>query len=101
MAPYSKHNSISATTVQMNAWLIFTSEGNLRMTRDAPKLGAKERAMQITLQIPLSVFKTPTLKGVIKVDDPANSQMIVEVAHNASEVLKTAGLDLNLNVVSK
>lgn len=96
----SRHFSKTSTDISITCWLIFTSAGGARLTRDEPDLKTGERAMHITTKLPLALFRTPSLSGTITVaKDQAQDAIVAQVEHNAAAVLKQhMGLELSLTV---
>ena len=94
----SRHTVGDAKTLRMSMWLVFNPEGNIRLTRDEPSISAKERAMQLTLNVPRSIFKTPSLRGEITLNDQNFDQHIAQIATDAASVLGITGLELELHV---
>lgn len=99
----SRHSSVTASSIGYSMWLIFDPIGNARMSRGETALKANERAMQITVALPTSLFKTPSLSGSIVItDDQARDKIIAAVEHDAAKVLRdNLGLNLNLKVEAK
>ena len=97
----SRHVTMDARTLTMNLHLVFTEEGEVRLTRSAPALARGERSMALSLQVPRSIFKTPTLQGRIVVDDSQFDARVAEIACDADQALRGAGIDLQLSVLKK
>lgn len=97
----SRHATMDAKTLTMDLHLIFTEEGDVRMTRSTPALARGERSMALSLQVPRSIFKTPTLQGRIVIDDSQFNARVAEIACDADKTLRGAGIDLQLSVLKK
>lgn len=59
---------IGRDMIQYTMQLVFDDAGGARMTRLAGKLAENERAMQLTVELPKSIFKRPALTAAIKVE---------------------------------
>ena len=80
-------------------WLVFDRHGNLRMTRGAPGLDRTERAMSLHMQVPASLFDTPTLSGTILVEAThEGSKTTVDVRLAESALREALGIDIDLRV---
>lgn len=97
----SRHATMDAKTLTMDLHLIFTEEGDVRMTRSIPALARGERSMALSLQVPRSIFKTPTLQGRIVIEDSQFEARVAETICDADMALRGAGIDLKLSVLKK
>lgn len=87
-------------TLKFPMWLVFTSSGDVRVTRREPKsLGRDERALFLEATLPLSLWSTPVLRASLNVAEaePGASARLDITA--ASEALRGAlGVDIDLQV---
>jgi hypothetical protein len=80
-------------------WLVFDSDGGMRMSRTEPSCGRTEHRMKMEATLPKSLWKTPTLSGSIVLTDPGSPPVKVDIAA-AQDALRTAlGVDIDLRVV--
>lgn len=95
-----RHSTVVGDKITYSLWLVLNRGGSVRITREQPGLSPSERAMRLTVTLPKSIFKTPTLEGSITItDDGARDKLIADVATNAAQILKEhMALDLNLTV---
>lgn len=85
--------------IECGLHLIFTADGDVRMTRGEPSLGRHERSMGLTVRVPLAIFRTPALRATIHVADPGGHLPAVDVSA-VSEALRGAlGVDVDLVVI--
>lgn len=86
--------------IEYPLWLIFDERGGARMARGRPTTGRYEKAIALTVTLPISVFKDPEYRVTLSVvDDRAPPAAIDIVA--ARDALKGAlGVDIDLQVVS-
>jgi hypothetical protein len=86
--------------VKFPMWLIFSSNGDVRVTRREPRtLSRDERALFLEATLPLSLWETPVLRASLNVAEaePGASARIDLTA--ASEALRGAlGVDIDLQV---
>jgi len=90
-------------TIEFSFHLVFESRGNMRFSRGAPALESNERSMSITATLPISLFKTPQLRGTIKFDDPEAADRLfhdIDVAEASDALSGALGVDIDL-VVNK
>ena len=59
---------ISNGLITMDCWLIFNQAGVVRMSKTPPALKPLERAIQVVLDVSVTVFSQPLLKANIVVD---------------------------------
>lgn len=85
-------------TMEAALWLIFNRDGSVRMTRGRPDCSRDERALALTVKLPLVLFATPTLSATLTIDDPGVPAQQIDVAA-ASEALRGAlGCDIDVVV---
>ncbi len=82
-------------------WLVFTSGGDVRMTRKHPgNLSANERAVSMTAELPLSLWRVPSLSATIKIDhDPATAEVNIDLKAAAEALRSSLGVDIDLRIV--
>lgn len=79
-------------------WLIFGSDGTMRMTRSKPSTSHHERTMAMEAVLPLALFRTPELKGRIAVADPGTEPIEINLEAAADALRQTLGVDVELHV---
>lgn len=84
--------------IEYSMWLSFNMDGEARMSRGEPSLDAGWRAMQVTVRLPLALFRTPVLKAEIAVPaaDAPDYRLTVEAA--GEQLKKALGLDIDLRI---
>lgn len=75
-------------------WLVFASDGKIRVTREPPSTSRNERAMKMRATLPRTLFKTPELTGTIKIAEPDGKAFEVDVQALADTVKEVMGLDV-------
>ena len=84
--------------LEVSLWLAFDSSGGVAMTRRQPLLSRDERAMALTVKVPLALFNTPQLRATISIDAPAVAAIQID-ATAAAEALRSAlGCDIDVRV---
>lgn len=81
--------------------LIFDDKGGARMTRVPGKLAANERAMDLSVTLPTSMFKRPSLKASIEVQPGEISIPPIDLAALSSTLRDAFGADVLLTVHSQ
>ena len=61
-------STIYLDRIEYTMQLIFDDKGGARMTRIQGKLASNERALDLTVTLPITMFKRPSLTASIKVD---------------------------------
>ena len=97
MAP--RHSAIRADHIEYSFWLVFASDGSVRFLRGEPNIGRHERAMACTARLPLSLFRTPTLKATIGVAGPEPGAFAVDVKAASEALSWSLGVDVDLQVL--
>lgn len=79
-------------------WLIFNADGSVRMTRGEPDCFGLERAMQVTAQVPHSLFSVPALsaKIVLGEREVPPVQLDIQAAENALSEMLGARIELTM-----
>jgi hypothetical protein len=92
-------NSIRrATHWEIGLWLIFSDQGDVRLTRTTPGLNRNERAMSLTVKVPYALFRQPTLRATIAIDAPDASVPTIDLTA-ASEALRASlGVDVDVRI---
>jgi len=94
----TRYTIIRSDGLEYGFWLIFSMDGNVRMSRGEPSISRGERAMSCTAKLPKSLFKTPELKASIAIGEQIPDTFQIDVAA-ASEALKQAvGVDVDLRI---
>lgn len=84
--------------VEYSLWLAFSMAGDVRLSRGEPSLAAGWRAMQMTVKLPLALFRTSVLRAEVSVpaDSDGDYKLVVEAA--GEQLKKALGLDIDLRV---
>lgn len=80
-------------------WLVFRENGDVRMARGQPGLSIGERAVSLTVSLPLAIFKTPQLSAKLTIEAPDPSmhpQIDVRAAETALK--SVVGCDVSITV---
>ena len=94
----SKMTTTKGDAMDFPFWLIFSSGGNVRLTRTRPSLSRDERAMACNALIPKALFRSPELRATFTIDYDGAPNFDIDV-QAASEALKQAiGVDIDLRV---
>lgn len=94
----ARHTTNHGSTIEYGLWLVFRSDGTVRLTRNNPNVDRYERAMALSVTLPKSIFSTPSLRGTIVIADPPAERAVIDV-QAASAVLREAiGVDIDLVV---
>lgn len=81
-------------------WLIFSKDGDVRMTRKAPDISSAERAVSMYAELPLSLWSVPSLSASLKVNhDPATSEVNIDLEVAAEALRSSLGVDVDLRIV--
>ncbi len=84
--------------VEYSFWLAFDEQGGLRMTRTEPGVERGERAMAMTLTIPRTLFRTPSLRAKIEVEDQGPPNLQIDTGAVAEAIRQVIGADVDLVV---
>jgi hypothetical protein len=95
----ARTSSIRLDKIEYSLWLVFDEKGAVRMTRTMPSVGRGERAMQLTLIVPRSVFRTPQLKATIAIAEGAPIVQNIDIDAATEALRKSIGVDVDLRVV--
>jgi hypothetical protein len=98
MAP--RHSNTYGSSIVFAAWLVIDDIGRMSLTRGQPKLSPKERAVSLTLTVPKSLFKTPSLKASITIPETVvPPEISAGTIAQLENVLKAGmGLDFKITV---
>jgi len=75
--------------MKINNWLIINNRGSTRITKNKPGIAFNEVCMQLSIDIPNSVFERPQLKANIKVEGEMNYEFDYQMNADIKEVLQT------------
>jgi hypothetical protein len=89
---------VSGDTLNMSFWLAFDRHGYLRLSRGEPSLAANERAIAMSAQVPLSLFRTPNLSGTLTITAPEHSPPVIDVSAAEDALKAVIGCDVVLSV---
>lgn len=98
MTRYARHSVIEQKRITYSGWLVVDELGAMRLSRAEPGLASGERAISVSLQVPRSLFRTPTLRATVVVPDGAAPALIeAETVAELERAVKAAtGLELVL-----
>ena len=85
--------------MEYGLWLVFNDKGDVRMSRGQPGLSIGERAVSVTVALPMAIFKTPQLSArlVVEAPDPStHPQIDVQAAESALRAV--VGCDVTITV---
>jgi hypothetical protein len=97
---YGRSSTVKDGNVIVPLWLIFDATGTVRMTRGEPDVSRSERAMQLTVTVPLSLFKTPTIAATLTIDAPVAAIPQIDVTAAAEALRGVIGCDIDVRVAS-
>lgn len=81
-------------------WLVFSKDGDVRMTRKETNLSSSERAISMIAELPLSLWSTPSLRATITVaHDLATSEVKIDLNAAAEALRSSLGVDVDLRIV--
>lgn len=92
------HSTIRGDHIEYNFWLIFGSDGSIRLTRGQPDTGRSERGMACSATIPRNLFKTPELRAAITIDGDAVPSFTIDVKAAAEALRQVVGCDVDLRI---
>lgn len=81
-------------TIKYPVWLVFDKSGDVRMTRRQPACAATERAMSLDINLPLSLFATPSLSAHITVADGGLEPVVIDLPAVADAVRGVVGVEV-------
>jgi hypothetical protein len=96
MGRYSRK---SGDVMEYGLHLVFNAKGDVRMSRGPAALAIGERAVALTVSLPLAMFRTPSLSARLTVDAPDPSaipQIDVQAAESA--LRSVVGCDVSITV---
>lgn len=97
----ARHTHRRGDHLEFGLWLAFSADGEVRMTRGEPGLAPNERAMSLTIRVPIALFRTPSLRAEIEIPTATDPSGIItaDVRSAAEAALKQAiGVDVVLTV---
>lgn len=96
----SKVSYTCGNVINYPMWLIFSRNGDVRLTRREPgQLSRDERALRLDATLPLSLWEIPVLHASLNIESPEAGASINLDLTAAGEALKGAlGLDIDLQV---
>ena len=95
----ARHSIVRDDFIEYTFVIVFGDCGEVRLTREQPRLGSRERAMSIIAKLPTSLFKTPTLRGSIAIADPAAPPLQIDLQAAAEALRQSIGCEVELHVV--
>jgi hypothetical protein len=86
---------------EVGFWLVFDSTGGIRLTRGEPPLGRNERAMALTVNVPHTLFKTPSLRATINIEAPEPMVPPIDLTAAAAALKQAIGCDVDMQVLPR
>lgn len=91
--------------VSLDFWLIihpgdpknWNRRPRVRVTAGTPALGRSERAMNLKMSLPISLFETPSISATINVAEP-NQPVHIDASAIADAVRGIVGMDVDIQV---
>lgn len=80
-------------------WLIFDSEGGVRLTRAEPNLNRNERGMSMTVKVPHALFKTPCLRATMEIQAPDPVVPPIDLTAAADALKQSLGCDVDVRII--
>lgn len=94
----TKGTVVRGNQIEFGGYLTLDPNGGMKLTRGVPGLRPNERAMFISVTVPISIFKVPTLRAAISVPDNLAPPIIsVETVGEIERVL-AAGIGMDVTV---
>jgi hypothetical protein len=93
-----RYSSIRSDRIEYSLWLVFDDTGGVRMTRAAPNLCREERAVALTCTLPKSLFRTPTLRATMTIDDAGAGALAIDVEAANVAIKQALGVDIDLRL---
>lgn len=94
-----RYSRVGVTDIEYCFTLVFDDAGGVRLTRGRASLCRNERAMALTATLPLSLFRTPELRGCIRIDDPTGyAQPTIDIAAAQTALRAALGVDIDLTI---
>lgn len=95
---YGRASKVKDGNIIVPLWLIFDIRGNVRLTRGEPDLSRAERAMQMTVTVPLALFKTPTISANLTIDAPEMAVPQIDLTAAAEALKAVVGCDVDVRI---
>ncbi|MFL5900919.1 MAG: hypothetical protein ACJ75S_06935 [Solirubrobacterales bacterium] len=74
---------------------------SVRVSADRPQLKRNERAINLKMNVPLALFRTPQLAATINIADPGESAVKIDVDAISAAVRGAIGMDVDIQVVDQ
>jgi hypothetical protein len=84
---------------EIGFWLIFDNDGGVRMTRGQPSLDRNERGMQMSVNVPHALFKTPLLRASMTIEAPEVGIPPIDLTAAAEALKQSLGCDIDVRVI--
>ena len=94
----NRESCISRDSIEYSFWLAMAEDGTLTMTRKEPRLDRRQRAMALTLKVPRTIFRTPTLKASIEIADPGLTAPAIDISAASAALRDVIGCDVQIEV---
>ncbi|HEV2079422.1 MAG TPA: hypothetical protein VGR19_05945 [Allosphingosinicella sp.] len=86
--------------IEYALWLAFSEDGTVKMSRGQPSLGRDERAMALSVKVPLTLFNTPQLRANIEVADPGHPIPTIDLSAASSALRNVVGCDVEVTITT-
>lgn len=87
MGKTSPRHNREAKTTQVSCWLVFDSEGFIRMTKTEPGTNRYERKVKVDLTFPWSLFTQPELRASIQLEGEPSVIPTAETVRQIEDVM--------------
>lgn len=94
----NRHSAITAARIVYGLWLIFDESGSIRLTRARPAIGRGERAMELSLAVPRSLFRTPELSASITIESSDNPPPYIDISAAETALRQAIGCDVEISI---
>lgn len=81
-------------------WLVFSSTGRVRQTVREPDTSRDERKMLVSVDLPKSLWSSPSLKATISVtEDDHEPKFVIDLQAAGDAMRKVLGVDVDMRIV--
>lgn len=86
--------------MKLTFWLIVNRNGRVRTLKGKPHLGWDDIAIYVTMDVPIDLFKRPTLSAQITIpeDKVPATHIDAETVNNLEEILKAEGFHVKIHI---
>lgn len=95
---YQRFSQVRSDHIEYAFWLVFGADGSMSFSRGQPGIVRGQRAVSCTAKLPTSLFRTPTLKMIMTVDDASAADMQIDTVAASDMLKKALGVDIDIKV---